>query len=53
MKRAEMFDPDEIPENKKRIRIVRDETPMDHLADLVVHESIGSVLGGAVDKLLG
>ena len=37
-----------------RIALVnRDETPMDHLADLVVHDSLGGVLGDAVDELLG
>ena len=36
-----MFDPDEIPENKKRIRIVRDETPMDPRREF---DSIGTMV---------
>ena len=31
--------------------INRDDTPLDHLADLVIHESIGETLSAAVDEL--
>jgi NAD-dependent deacetylase len=45
-----------IPERAKdsgaKLMIVnRDETPLDHRADLVIHESVSEVLGVIMDKL--